>query len=266
MRPTRRRNSPKGSPPSPLRGFGAASPPLNALGAVGGAARRLDEQLLQHEPEQDAEAAKDDEGEPPAVVLSDQPGEEPAADGADVDAGLVDAHRARARPAVVIVADQRHRRRVVERLAEALGGAPEEQMLEIPRGDGGDADRAPRVESAEDRALAAHAIDHHAGDRRGEAIDPGERRSEQPELHRRQPHLLLEQREDREDGLSVGVVEERDTPQHGDDPPFVVCREARRSVDARGAGRHLIHRLLPVSRAPRASGSATSQASTSREY
>ena len=34
-------------------------------------------------------------------------------------------------------------------------------------------------------------------------------------------HLALEEREDRKDGLPVCVVEERNTPQHGDHAPFV---------------------------------------------
>ena len=69
--------------------------------------------------------------QPPAVVLADQAGKEPAADRADVHARLVQPHRSRARIATVIVADERHRRRVVERLPESLGGAPEEQVPEV---------------------------------------------------------------------------------------------------------------------------------------
>ena len=53
---------------------------------VRGAARRLDQELHQHESEQHAEAAEDDERPAPTVVLADQAAEESAGDGSDVDA------------------------------------------------------------------------------------------------------------------------------------------------------------------------------------
>ncbi len=69
------------------------------LGSFRCAAARLDQQPVQMHAEDDAEAAKNDERQPPAVVLTDQPGEESAADGSDVDARLVESHRPRTRVA-----------------------------------------------------------------------------------------------------------------------------------------------------------------------
>jgi hypothetical protein len=74
--------------------------------AVGRAAHRLHEKLHEHEAEDYAQPAEDDERPAPAVVLADQPTEEPACDGADVDGSLMRPHGARARSSAVIVADQ----------------------------------------------------------------------------------------------------------------------------------------------------------------
>ena len=142
-------------------------------------------------------------------MLADQAGEEAAADRADVHAGLVQPHRARARVASVIVADERHRRGEVERLPESLGRPKEEQLAEIRAtspspcrsGSTPAGRRGWRSSAGRGRRSFRH--------RRRESVDPRERRAEQPELHRRQVHLALEQREDREDRLAVGVVEER---------------------------------------------------------
>ena len=84
------------------------------------AALRLDEKLHQHQAEQHAEPAENDERPAPAVVLADQPAEESARDRADIDRGLMRAHRARARLSSVIVADERHRSGKVKGLAQAL--------------------------------------------------------------------------------------------------------------------------------------------------
>ena len=64
------------------------------------AARRFDQEAAEHQPERIPAPPKDDERCAPAVTLGDQPGEKAADDRADVDARLVQAHRARARVAV----------------------------------------------------------------------------------------------------------------------------------------------------------------------
>ena len=92
MRPTRRRNPPKTS-----SGVGGRRASPDARATIRRAARRLDEEPVQHEAEQDAQPAEHDERQPPAVVLADQAGEEAAADRADIDARLVQSHRPRAR-------------------------------------------------------------------------------------------------------------------------------------------------------------------------
>ena len=94
-------------------------------------------------------------------------------------------------------------------------------MGEIAGERGGHADDAPGVESAEDRALTADTVHDASGERGAEAVDPGEGGSQQAQLQGAEVHFALQKREDGEDGLAVGIVEEGDTPEHGDDVPFV---------------------------------------------
>ena len=69
------------------------SSPARRLAPRGGSI----EEPVEHESEQHAQAAEDDERQPPAVGFGDQPGEKPAADRAHVDRRLMKAQRARAR-------------------------------------------------------------------------------------------------------------------------------------------------------------------------
>ena len=191
------------------------------VGEIGGPALRLDEQGVEREAEQDAQTAEDDERPTPAVLLPDGAGEEAARDRSGIDAGLMQAHGAGARGFSVVIADHRHGGREVAGLAQSLGCAEEEEVAEIAGQRRGYADQAPEMETGENRGFSAHPVDDRAGERRPQAIDPGEGRTEKPELHGRKPHFLLEQGEDRKDGLAVGVIEERDPPQHGDEIPLV---------------------------------------------
>src|SRR3954471_10407959 len=94
------------------------------------AARWFDEKPPQYQAEHDAQPAKDDEREPPPVVLSDEAGEKAPANRADVNARLMQPHRSRPRVSPVVVADERHRCGEIEGLAQPLCGTPEEQMPE----------------------------------------------------------------------------------------------------------------------------------------
>ena len=66
----------------------------------------------------------------------------------------------------MIVADERHRGGKIERFAEPLGGAEEEEVTEVLRERRRHADQAPHLQAAEDRGLASHAVDNHPGERR----------------------------------------------------------------------------------------------------
>src|SRR3954468_23169511 len=98
---------------------------------VRGPARRLDQELRQHQPEQHAETTEDNERPAPTVVLADQAAEESAGDGSDVDGGLMRAHRSRASLSTVIVADERHGGGKVKRLAQTFSGPEEQKGAEI---------------------------------------------------------------------------------------------------------------------------------------
>jgi len=120
------------------------------------------------------------------------------------------AHGAGAGGFSVVIADHRHGGGEVACLAQSLGRAEEEEVSEVAGQRRGYTDQAPEMETGENRGFPAHPVDDRAGERRPQAVDPGEGGTEKPELHGRKPHFLLEQGEDRKDGLAVGVIEERD--------------------------------------------------------
>ena len=246
----RKRGRRRGGPP---QCYGHARRSLGEGGRVHRAARRLRQKSPQHHREHDAETTEDNERQTPTVVLADPSREEAAGDRPDVHARLMQAHRARPCVAAVIVADERHRRRVIERFAQPFRRAEQEQVPEVSRERGRDANPAPRVQSAEDRRPPLDAIDNHSRERRREAVDPGKCRSEQTELHGREPQLTLEQRKDGEDGLPVRVVADADRPEHQDDPPFV-SRVRGHGVDAEPIVAACVpdtrHAPAPASRAP----------------
>src|SRR4030095_800148 len=108
-----------------------------------------------------------------------------------VDACLVQSHRTRPRSAAVIVADERHRRGVVEGFSEPFRGTPEKQMTKIPGCDRRNARETPRLESAKNRSPSRDAIDDHAGERCAQTVNPRKGRAEQSELHGGQMQLAL---------------------------------------------------------------------------
>jgi len=140
------------------------------------------------------EAAEYDERQPPAVVLADQSSKEAAADRPHVYACLVQSHRTRPRIAAVIVADERHRRGVIEGFPEPFRGTPEKQMTKFPGCDRRNADETPRLQSAENRGPSRDTIDDHASERCAQTVNPRKGRAEQSELHGGQVHLALEKR------------------------------------------------------------------------
>ena len=93
--------------------------------------------------------AQDPERRPPAVTLRQEPRQGRPPGGPQVDAGLVDAHRARSRARSVIIGQHRHRSRKVERFTQALGRAKEQEparkFLEVKpsRADQAPEERAP---------------------------------------------------------------------------------------------------------------------------
>ena len=83
---------------------------------------------------------------------------------------------------------------------------------------GGD---GPEDERAEDDGLAWEAVAEPSGEGAEEGVDHHEGCADDAKLDVGEAELLLDEREDGEDGLAVRVVEEADEPQHGDDQPFV---------------------------------------------
>ena len=59
------------------------------------------------------------------------------------------------------------------------------------------------------------------GERRAQAVNDSERRTKPAQLCECQPEFFFEQRENGEDRLAVGVVEEANPPQHTDDIPLI---------------------------------------------
>src|SRR4051794_32260268 len=149
---------------------------------VRGPARRLDQELRQHQPEQHAETAEDNERPAPTVVLADQAAEESAGNGSDVDGGLMRAHRARASLSTVIVADERHGGGKVKRLAQPFGRPEEQKGAEVAGYRGHHTDDTPRLEPPEHCRLPAHSIDDVARERSANSIDQREGGAQKPEL------------------------------------------------------------------------------------
>ncbi len=81
--------------------------------------------------------------------------------------------------------------------------------------------------------LRRHTVGDSSGERRAQAVDPGERASKQAKLNLVEVHTVLQQWEHRKDGLAVRVIEERDAPQHADDGPCIGAGwlRARRPMD-----------------------------------
>src|SRR5262249_52933699 len=156
------------------------------------------------------QTAEYDEGPAPAVLLSDQASEESSCDRADVDAGLVCANRARSCVRAMIIADERHGSGKVERFADSFERTHREEAVESVRERSRGADRAPCVQASEDCGFAAHAIHDISRKERTQAIDPGKGAAEQSKLDCGEAHRFLQQREDREDRLPVGVIKECD--------------------------------------------------------
>ena len=161
---------------------GSASPPASAVVRL--AADRFDQAEAQehaHRPIPTRPRTKNGDRQPyrsPRKPASTRP-----AGRAQVDARLVDAQRPRARPRPVIIGQERHRRREVERLAQPLGGPEEEQLAEVPRQARRRADQAPERQARRGSApVARQPIDHVAGERRRRGVDDHERRAEHAEL------------------------------------------------------------------------------------
>ncbi len=81
----------------------------------------------------------------PAGHRTECAAQRPAARRADIDAGLVDAHRSRPRFRPVVIGDHRHRGREVERLAQPLRRAVDHELGEAARQAGRRADRGSRM-------------------------------------------------------------------------------------------------------------------------
>ena len=98
------------------------------------AARRLAQHAPEDTAEHDSQCAKENKrGTPVSGALTRQTGERSTGDAADVDAGLMDRHRAGAGVDGVIVADQRHGSRKVEGLAQPAKSTKEDEFRVVSR-------------------------------------------------------------------------------------------------------------------------------------
>src|SRR5207302_10948027 len=113
---------------------------------------------LQDDAEEDAGEAEDEERRAPPEAQRQERRDGGAADGADVDAGLVQPEGARAGARVVVVADERDGRREVRGLPKPLGRAQRQERTDARRERGGDADEAPDLKPAQERDAAPYPI------------------------------------------------------------------------------------------------------------
>ena len=125
---------------------------------VGLTARGLAQQAQQQHRQRHAQESKGAEHGAPAVVLGKPPRASAAGDGAGIYARLVKRHGAGAGGDAVIIADQRHRRREVERFAETAERAAESKLPEVMRQRGTGRGDGPEDERAEDQPLARPAV------------------------------------------------------------------------------------------------------------
>jgi hypothetical protein len=162
-----------------------------------------------------------DEWPAPVITFGEPACAKTTHDGTRVDAGLVKAERPGTSAWSVIVAHHGERSRKVQTLAKAHRAAQNGQAPE-PAGESRcGADPAPKLKAADDRGFAAHAIYGIARKWRGQAICPGERGAQQAQFGEIEMKTRLQKRKDREDGLTVGIVEETDDPEYGDKQPAI---------------------------------------------
>src|SRR5262249_6385929 len=127
------------------RTFGA-----HGRGAVRSTSDRLPEAEKEDGGERYAKPAEQVEPRAPAVVVPAVTCDATAEYRADVDARLVQPHRPGPGRLAVVVAEQRHRRRVVKRLAQPLQ-RPEQNQVPVLRGPPGrQGDGRPEQQPAED--------------------------------------------------------------------------------------------------------------------
>src|SRR5258708_3569112 len=135
----------------------------------------FDQEPRQQKSQQHAHRAEHDEGPPPTVKLTDQPPEEAAGNGSDIDAGLVSAHGTGTCFLSVIVANHRHRSGKVEGLSEPFGSTEKQELLEVGRQSCEHANDAPGPQPAEYGGLAPDPVNNVAGERSADSIDQRER-------------------------------------------------------------------------------------------
>src|SRR5262249_44069172 len=128
---------------------------------------------------------------------------------------------ARPRERTVIIADQRHARRKIERLAKAFQRPNRHELPELAAPAGGDGDKTPKETAAENESLAPKAVANYPGHRRRRGVNPHERRPDDTQLHLVEAELFLELGEHGGDGLAIGVIKEANQPKHQHHPPFV---------------------------------------------
>src|SRR5260370_2590012 len=159
---------------------------------------------------------------------------------------------ARTALSAVIIADEGHRGREIERLAQPLRGAEKQKGAEVAGHRREHADDAPRLEPPEDRRLTADTIHDVSCKGRADSVDQSERGAQQAELDFVEMQWLLEKRKDRKDRLPVRVVEEPAKPEHADDIPLIVRVERdSREYFCRSRGSFGCHESPVVARSPR---------------
>src|SRR5881227_2905568 len=101
----------------------------------------------------------------------------------------------------MIVAHQGHRGGEIECLPKTFQRAHGDEVPELAAPTGHNGDATPKQTAAQNQALAPNTVADKSGKRRAKGIDPHESRADQPELNVIETELILELRENGEDGL-----------------------------------------------------------------
>ena len=110
--------------------------------------------------------------------------------------------------------------RAVERIVEILQPRPRSKVQQVA---GQVGQQAPGHQAGQDDALAAEPVAQVASEAGGDGVNPQERRTQQRKLRRRQVKIRADLRHDGGEDAAVGVVEERNHPEHGDQRPGVAA-------------------------------------------
>src|SRR6187402_1244588 len=179
-------------------------------------------------------------------MLSDPAGEETTRDGSRIDGSLMNTEGEGSSLGAMVSCDHRHGGGEVDGFSQTFQSAEDQKRTEAAAEGRCGADDAPGMEAEEDGAPPLHPVHENSGDRSAERIGPGKTGSKQAELQIVEGKIPCEEGKDRKDGLAIGVVEETDRPQHGNDGPAMLWQPGR-GFKLLGDVAILLHGWSPVS-------------------